>query len=489
MRQEPHKRLKNLWVGIILAGLLLSGIACEKKSESSDQEKTAVTARATSTPKPAATPSVLTKRGPNESFYTIQQSLDVGGTFYLYASIKDLLKKKVQIFEPIVKQTGMPPEALKMYTAVNQVIDHLGLYGVQDIGISTMRDGDLNRTKAFIHLPEGRAKGIPSIWGGDAHPLQMLDRAPDSTQVLITGDVDANAVWDLFRTMVQDIGGEKTLTQMDLNLNQWGMQSSINIPALVPTLGGEVAFLMDQTPSLKMVIPTNSGVPLSIDAPRLALMVRLQKDDLYESIRISLSKTGKARSETVEGKLRMALLVVPFQPLWPVSPVLATDGEYMYISTHAEYVKTLSAGAPQKSLRQSEEFQKLITGLPTDANGCFFVSERLKKTYMETVKSLVAANTPNPANGGPDMAQMLQKIFDQQGPVSGSVGLRVNQANGILFVTRSQADMAEFIPSAMAGVVGMVVAVTLPEYMHAQTQLQQAQMQVFQNKLDTQAAQ
>ena len=482
MMLEPRKMLEKIWVGAALLGVLLSGAGCENKkaTTASGGDTGALASAKVQKPAPDSAAPFLNQRGPNERFYTVQEHLDVGGTFYLYASVKDILKKKVEVFEPVVKQAGMPPEALKAYNAVNQVIDHLGVYGIHDIGISTVRDGDFNRSKLFINLPEGRGKGIPAIWGGEAHALKILDRVPQDTQMLVTGDVDPSAAWNLLRAVVQDIGGNKSLEEMDVNLTLWKMRTGINLPEIVPTLGGEFAFVLDQSTSQKMVIPMSSGVPLTLDAPRFTLMIKLQKTDLYDSVKTSLSRTGKTRPETTEGNLRLSLLVTPFVPFWPISPALATDGEYMYISTHADHIKAL-AGTPAKTLRQSSEFQKLYAGLPAEANGCIFVSERLKKTYMETVKTVVTAQT---AQADRETSQLIQKLFEQQGPVSGSLALRVNQTAGVLILLRSQSDMAELIPSAGIGAVGLLAGIAIPGFISARNQALELQEDLMQAQSD-----
>jgi hypothetical protein len=396
------------WGGILSIGAVLACIALQGTNFCAGQTaatpKAAIAAPAGATGgAPTAAPGA---RGPNERFYAIQQVLDSGGSFYLYADTKDVLKQYVTNLQTILGNPDLPPQVAMGAVMANQAIDRLGLYGIQDVGVSTVPDGDLNRTKIFVSSPEGRSKGFLAIMGGDPHPIKLLDRVPADTELFFSADMDAQAAWALVRQIVTDVGGAAAMAQVDQGLAQFKAESGIDLATIVPALGGEIAIVGAQNPAEKLSLPgAANGATVGVDSPRFALMVRVTKDDLYQGLKQALVKQGAAAAgaEATEGKLRYIPIIAKPNPVWPTTPVLATDGEYVYFATHLDYMKTLAAGAGP-GLRTSEEFKQLSTGLPTEANGCTFVSKRLEKAVLDALQAAAGqagAGGGNPAVGLP----------------------------------------------------------------------------------------
>lgn len=483
--------------GVLLGGALLACIALQGANFCAGQTAAPAKAAPAVAAKPAGAPAVpAAGRGPNERFYAIQQVLDAGGSFYLYADTKDALRQYVANLQTVLGNPDMPPQVAMGAVIANQVIDRLGLYGIQDVGVSTVPDGDLNRTKIFVSSSEGRAKGFLSLMGGDPHPIKMLDRVPADTELLFTADLDAQAAWALVRQVVQDVAGAAGQAQMDQALAMVNAQTGLDVATIIPSLGGEVAIVGTQNPAEKLTLPPmGNSAPISLDSPRIALMVRVTKDDLYQGLKQAFAKQGATvGAEATEGKLRYIAITAKPNPVWPVTPVLATDGEYVYFATHLDYMKTLAAGAGP-GLRTSEEFKQLSTGLPAEANGCTFVSMRLQKAMQDAMQAAAgAAGAGNPVvglPGGPNGAPrrgamdkeaafplaMMNQMIAGQGAPSGSLSLRINRPDGVLIVNRSKGNVAAAMPSLFVAPVAVLAAIAVPNFLEAQTRAKVARVQ------------
>ena len=299
--------------------------------------------------------------------------------------------------KPVVSGPGMPPEAMRIYAIADQVLNRLGIFGLHDLGISVVPDGALNRTKMYVSAPEGRQQGILSILGGSPHPLAALDRASSGTLVLIDADYDSAAAWKLVRQLAQDIGGVEGTTRIDQGLAQARAATGLDLEAINASLGGECILALDQDPAAMMMVPLPPA-PLTLKAPRLTLMIRVKDSKLYEGLKFLIAQHAgpQARPEATEGKLKIVELALPPNPFWPVVPALATDGEFVYLSTNLAHLRQLAVPTGPL-LRDGLEFRSLSAKLPTAANGMAFCSPRLGKVLQEVFQGV--SGGPGPLRG------------------------------------------------------------------------------------------
>ncbi|HBF34493.1 TPA: hypothetical protein DDW35_08005, partial [Candidatus Sumerlaeota bacterium] len=247
MKKRNHLFLPRLAL-VSLGLLLLLSIACEKKDSPEKKSEQAVS---TSAPAAVASPAVaeakstpspsVPKDGANPRFFAAQENLlDAGGSFYLYADLQDVLKEEMQSVRNSIK--GMPDavEVERGLEITDRVIDLLGLYGLQDVGISSIPDGGLYRTKMFLNNTAGKDKGYMALLGDAPHALKILDRASSGTVLLYSADVNEMATWELIRGLVMNIGGGAALADMEKGLEELAKNEGIDIPKLLPTLGGEI---------------------------------------------------------------------------------------------------------------------------------------------------------------------------------------------------------------------------------------------------------
>ncbi|HBF33824.1 TPA: hypothetical protein DDW35_04605 [Candidatus Sumerlaeota bacterium] len=386
-------------------------------------------------------------KAPNPRFYAVQDLLDTGGSFYLYSDTKGLFKKYATQFQTILNNPQMPPETSRIAGIADKVVDRLGVYGLQDVGASAIMDNGMRRMKMFIGSADGRDKGCLSLLGGNPHPLTILDRVSASTLLLLNMDCNEQAAWQLLRDAALDADGLKDL---DKALQELNVQSNLDVAALVPSLGGEITFVVD-VPSERLQTPK----PM----PRFALLWRVKNVDAYSKIAASMQKDNLLDAEKTEGKLRMMPFKVLADPsIPPITPVLATDGEYLYVSNDTDYVKDLSAGS-KTPLRNSEAFKKLSVNIPTEGNGCFYSSPDAYEKMLGMLDKYADKTPDNP------LPALLANAKKQQQPSTGNFTVRVNRPDGILYVGHGMLPALGMLPAVGAG---GLASIAVPNFLEAQ---------------------
>ena len=413
-----------------------------------------------------APPASPTAHGPNDRFYKVQAKLDQGGTFYLYSDLQGVVREVMDAIKPMISNPGMPPEALQIYAVADKVMDRLGVFGVHDLGISMMPDGDLTRTKCYISTPEGRRKGILTILGGDPHPMAILDRAPANTLFMAAGDFDTVATWGLIRQIATDIAGAQGPAVIDQGLMHAKLLTGLDLEAINASLGGEFALLLDQDPATQMTIPIPNS-PVSLQAPRLVLMIKVKDATLYEGLKNLVTLRAGGKPEVVEGKLKCVALSMPPNLIWPVDPALATDGEFVYISTHQAFIRQV-ANPSGALLRDSEEFKRLSAGLPTQVNGMAFANARLSAQVASTLGKIFAA-LPEGGTGGLDTMQRKMFMSNLNEMKSGAFSVRINETDGVLSIDRSKSSGMQIAAAALVAPVGILAAIAVPNFLEAQS--------------------
>lgn len=471
------KRWFMLFGVTLLAGILLA--ASTQRSLAADPAGRSILVAQATVP-PTVPPSAAQPgRGPNPRFYTVMDKLDQGGSFYLYSDLKGALRNGMDHIKPVLSNPGMPPEALQVYAIADQVVNRLGLYGIYDLGISVVPDGNLNRAKCYISAPEGRQHGLLAILGGEPHPFASLDRASSSTLVVIDADNDTAAAWQLIRQIIQDVAGLAGQTQVDKMLAQCKSSTGLDLEAINASLAGNCCILIDQDPAAQMMLPL-PGAPITLNSPRLAVMVKVKDSQLYDALKGQILQHAgpQARPEASAGKLKYIELNIPPNPIWPVSPALATDGDYVYISTHMAYVKQLAnpAGA---LLRDSAEFKSIATGLPAAGNGLAYVSPRLGDSLVKIFASIIAAQTAPGQAANPAMDKIMAQVRES---AAGAMTVRVNQPDGVMSISRSKAGAGQYVAALFVAPAAIGAAVALPAFVQARQRAAAAHVQAEQER-------
>jgi type II secretory pathway pseudopilin PulG len=400
-------------------------------------------------------------RGPNERFYSVQSKLDPGGSFYIYIDIKDKLKSLADDVREAVPGLGLPPMVVGIAMAVLTEIERTGLYGLEDIGASTIDEGEMKLNKLFLSVPDGRT-GLLALLGGEAHEIDALAYAPDDTLVFSTLEYDVAGLLEYVRAAMRNVGGEAALAQFNQQLAMAGAQAGVNPDALIRSLAGRFTVVARLDAAHRLSIPAPQ--PMQIDSPQLAIIFDTRDHSLYDAAKSVLTSQGAPVTETEAGGMRRLAIGIPPIAGWDAAPILAADDTHLYVATHGDYLdKVLAAKAAGGGLARSEEFQRMSRGIPLRGNHATFVSDQVPATMRRIMDQGMST-----VSGQEAAAQRM--LMDRFSAKLGSFSIGVNQPDGILVVSRSeQAAGAAVAVLAAAPVVAVLAAIAVPNFLEAQT--------------------
>jgi hypothetical protein len=158
----------------------------------------------------------------------VNQHLDVGGAFYMYADVTEagnLYRNFAQRAVGGLMQEGMPPVVAGFFAPIDEetvahVLDELGLQGINAIGASSvLRENGQYRNSSFIHIPGGRS-GVLKVLGGEPQPFSSLALATADTDLLVESEFDAGALAESVVRILKVVGNEMGHAVIDGWLSQ-----------------------------------------------------------------------------------------------------------------------------------------------------------------------------------------------------------------------------------------------------------------------------
>jgi|GEM_PF-290435 len=407
---------------------------------------------------------------PNPQFNEVEKMLDEGGNYYFYYNIKGILKQTMNRLQKIINGEKIPPETQKILSSLNQILETLGFYDIEDMGMSSIAVEDHFQVKTFIRIPEKR-RGLLKLFGANPHPCHALDYAPKETLVLFTTDLCAWEIIPLIRSCCQETGNPEVIQDFDksianLNMNLSNMTGNeTKIKDLAASLQGEIALLIDVDPITKMNIPLGRMQGTQLPSPRFALMLRVKDALLYETLFAMLKKTGMVQSEIREGDVRKIFAPVPPNPFYLLQPVLCHDGQYCILTTQSSLLdRILETKKTGNSLKTTEEYQQLMKGLPPQGNSFIFISKNAIRKFKDILLEIQKLSSAMMANDMPSF--FLQ---DLEGDITmGIASVQTNTENGIWEI-RKQQQSNPGMKNLMTGVAiaGILTAIAVPGFLRA----------------------
>jgi hypothetical protein len=405
----------------------------------------------------------LCGEGTNPRFFEVQQNLDTGGNFYLYMDVKDVLKELVETLEDTFEEVDLSPEMEAGFQIARSVIDALGLYGIEDVGLSYMNTDTMAISKGFLRIPGG-GDGIFSVLGGPAHPCTMLDYAPADTGMFVTFDVDLARFLDLARDIAQKVGGPDLLVEINKQIRTLNELAGLDVEKILRSLGGTytVYFRLHPTDTLTLPGMGEDGADLIIPAPQLAFAIAVKDGDLYDTLLDKLLGTGLVNPDERDQKDRQFDLTIPPNDVYSASPQVVEKDNILFITTHTSYLESLLAKPGEEGLRSQADFVALTEGLPMENNELAYVSQAFSEKVNPLVLKLVSITQGDLPEEASESFNEVMRIAQQN---VGQAGVRVNRPDGLWWAaqTTRKADqmfplMAAVVSSAAGALIGIQAA-------------------------------
>jgi len=378
--------------------------------------------------------------GGSAHFDTVASHLHLGGEVFAYIDVDGDVEKVAGMIRGMLDKVPdgeLPPHIENLDLA--KVLSEIGIDGIEAVGASSYKDGELYHNRAFLYVPEGR-KGLLKVFGGDAAPFVSASLAPEDSDLVIEQTLNIRAAYDVVSAMVMRFGGEDASREFQ---EEMGNETDLGLAM------AEIFGKLDTR--LTMVARVHPDKPLEIpdapiEVPSFDFMIALDDTGwLYEKI------TGKMKSEMppeqveqmfVKGEGFEKIALPPMPPEMPMmEPLIQHDvkGKRVLIASSQAFLDECLAG--KTKLSDSSDFKLAMTGLPAEGNGLSYASSDLMKAIRKLHGDTVKATEGQPGAKETLILAMASALLPKGD--NGQAKVSVNQKDGIFVSSNSSASMKE----------------------------------------------
>jgi hypothetical protein len=242
-----------------------------------------------------------------------------------------------------------------------------------------------------------------------------------------------------------------------LEMMKAGMQASgVDFGRLLKSYGKRLGFLLTLDPEKRVTLPLGKA-PLSIPEPAFALMVRVNDNYLFDTLKAKLTASGQNKASEVDGvkKIVFPRLPAPF----PLEPVIAQKGEWLLAASRLSLVDDIF-GNKAPRLAESDVFKEMAYRLPRRGNGFGYVSPLLPRLIAQMLREN-KATFPVPA--------AMERIAAFLQGAKGFCGVIENSDQGLVYTVNHGFEISSlpglieaFMEIAREKAKGLAAAVPAP---------------------------
>jgi hypothetical protein len=441
--------MKRTLLNFTLLLALFSLMGC-KKSTSSNPSAGRV---------PAAPPF---EGGRQTSFGEVTRQLDPGGSLFLYLATDQWLaglSTNISDFREVLLSMPGPwnenrDDIERAFDVVTHLVQNCGVEDVTGVGLSSAPVAPgLFRNKFILHHANGAGQGfLWSMFGRAPHALSGQDMLPANTALAAFGDLDVAQVWKVLEEELTQSGIGPAVEMARSFPKMFEKQTTIPWAALLASLGGEIGVVLTLDEGAPISIPAGRGSPIELPGPALIIAVKVNNDLLYTHLSTQFKANPKAVTSD-EGGLKICSMPMELPVPLPLSPTVASSGDYFYFATSPELVRAVQAvrKGKQPGLKASEEFQALAKLLPAEGNQFFYVSRVFGQTLAEGQRQAMRGT-----GVGEEQMAFLQRFLGGAQP-SYSLAIGAHTATGWQTTSVGNRDSAAavmLVPAVGATAVG-----------------------------------
>ncbi len=452
------------------------------------------------------------------SFWAVNQHLDLGGSFYLYRGTEQVLAKLDGYLDGIsaladAAGTQLDERERQQMAMVldmgRSAYERIGVRDISGFGMSSFAlEKDLRRNVMVLHhYPEKKNGLLWKIMGTQSHEQHVLKMLPADTVMAIQVDLDLVVGFDWMRKFITDTAPPEIVAEFAKGLAQ--MNQAIKFEGLLRSTGGEMGFFVTLNDAKQIKIPLPAGAPqdlnLAIAEPAFALMLKVKDEQLMGLITQLLQNPDMAPmlKQSVEDGVTLHTLTPPELPL-PIdlTPTLMKAGDYIIFTTSLKLAKDILAvkGGGNEGLAGTAEFKRFAGDINLKGNHLNFMSGRLGKEFGKITKIGMAALEEQPAID-PLVFDLIKQFAKADGAQhSGYLTVLRVTPEGFVMESRSSLNAMGAAPLLLVPGVGIAASMLLPALARAKgkanaiksvnnaSQLQKAMMATAQdnnNKLPT----
>ena len=457
-----YPELHSASARLVLAAALLLAIAGNGCGRKEPQEALR------GAPWPPAKPTVVSAE--KTSFDEVTAQLDPGGSLYGYLSTSQWLEglsdrvngwRDAALSLPDLGSEGRS-NVSKAFDLITRLISNSGLESISGVGVSGIAlEKGFYQTKFVVQRGTNNPPGgIWTVFGRTPRPLNELDWLPAETVWAVFADLDVSSLWNTFVREVDRSGFAEAKAKLEQVNSAVQQASGKKLDDLFGSLAGQVGAFLTLSATNKVGFPLPTGGTLEFPEPALLMVFKVKDSAIFDWIDHALQANPQVlRSE--EGDLQMRTMPVPLPVPIMLRPTIARQGDYLFVASTDELVKSMLAvkAGKQNGLKATAEFKRLAQGMPTDGNSFNFVSQRLG----DAVQQIQSAILGQARGQGSEMpAVLLKKMYSLNQPLSSFVVGR-STAQGWLTVAHGTQQPANAIVLPLVIVPTAVMAgITLP---------------------------
>ncbi len=436
---------------LLAAGLCVALLAslggCAKKEEAP--------APASATAPKARTIEVVKEQERSRHFLAVSQQLELGGPLYGYVDVDGDVLSLAGTVGDVVKQIGAAsPEAAPF---ANQdwgaLFTILGLTDIKAAGFSSVPDGTgYYRNRTFFYAPEGR-HGLLAGLGGKPAPFARLGLAPANTDFYSEAEMDLPAIYATVREVAAKVASPQSADELEAVLKRTGENVAFSLYSFIQGLKGRAAVVMRLDPDKELRVPSGPGQVVTL--PAISLLICI--DGVAPAVEPMLAKQPFLKM-TQEGPMKLYSVAQPM-PVPGLQPVLAIEGNAVFIATTVEYLRECRAAAPA-GLAQSSGFKEALARVGPEGNALTYLSPN----FFRQLRRVETLNPQMPAETKRALNMIMGALPETERPL---VSVRRNLPDGILVqsywnrsLKQDVATLAIYNPMT----VGLMAAMAIPAF-------------------------
>lgn len=383
----------------------------------------------------------------------VKPHLDFGGTMYAYLDIDgdvtELADKLDKIIDAARKFT---PKGNEEEIDIPALFAALGFDNVDALGLSSYKDGEIYRNKAFLHHSGPRA-GLMKLFGGAPHDFEIISRAPQDADFIYQTDLNLAAVWAVVEAILKQFE-DATLGEFSTIIDTPLGDPTFTIRQVLESLNTQLMVILRINGEKYLSNPDGS-----VKFPHTELMLSFDNAELIHALITSLMGRGGLQIER-DGPWVISKIALPLPgELSIYKPLLAFDTETnrLYLATSRSFIDECSADA--ESIGKTEMFERATQGLPQVGNSFSYVSPSLYEDILKFIEK--SGDNPEQKADFSFIAGLLPQS------TVGVASASVNLEDGIFF----QSNHTDSHKSTLFAVslfnpvtLGIIAAVTIPAF-------------------------
>ncbi|MBN2339894.1 MAG: hypothetical protein JXX29_12040 [Deltaproteobacteria bacterium] len=362
----------------------------------------------------------------SQNFQVTSNYLDLGGEVYSYMDIEGDVEKAAELVNELIAAVNEIPQKYKARFDAVKIARALGMTDVQAVGMSSYALEGRYINKSFMKTAYPRT-GAMQFFGGDPHPLEILQLAPKDAVIAYEYDANLAAVLESVYMVLTDILDEGELQKLNDHLDSEILPGTLTYRALAEQLKTKIMATMVVHPTRTMKIPDSD-----IELPYMEGFICADNMGFLMDILVEKSKALPLFS-IWEDQTWQRLGVAEFltEELLDYRPVVWRNKETqrVYIATSAPFLEERIMG--RDGLETDDTFTALAAPLPIESgNSLVYVSPKVFE-YIVTSVDASLAKEPKAAS----IRKVIDILFKQVSP--GQVWMSQNTPDGIYQISNS----------------------------------------------------